>query len=114
PVGEVLAVVRLVRGQPLSRVLVGLGAVGGRGDRDQGAVVPKVVGVGLTLGSCPGGGAGVPTLRQRHQVVQVEGAGGVDIGVAVGAVPLTAGQLAARGLLRRDDRFGLQHLIAGI
>lgn len=59
-----------------------------------------------------GGGAGASTPNQGYEVVEVQGAGGVDVGVAVGAVPLATGRLEASVLLQSDERLGLQGLAA--
>src|SRR5215217_9425256 len=65
PFGDVAATG--VGGQPGGRVLVALGLVDVVGDRDQGAVVPQVVGEGAALGGGPVPGAGVPRLGQRDE-----------------------------------------------
>jgi transposase len=53
----------------------------------------------------PGGGAGVPGLGERDQVVDVQGAGRGEVGVVVRRVPGSAAQPATRVLLGSGDRF---------
>lgn len=114
PVGHVVAGGVGGRGHPGGRVLVGLLPVGAGGDGDQVAGVVEEVGVGDAAGLGPSRSAGVPAFGERHEVVDIEGAGLVDGGVVVPGVPGAAGQDASAGHGRRGDSFVQKDLCPGI
>ena len=114
PVGGIGTALAVGGWLPAGWGLVALAAVGSGGDRDQGAVVSEVVRVRLALLRRPGGGAGVPGLGERDQVVDVEGAGRAEEGVVVGRVPGPAGEMAAGALLGGDDGFARRTWSSGV
>ena len=98
------------RGQPLARVFVGLGAVARRGHCDQGTGVVQVVRVQLAFLRGPLGGATVPSLGERHEVVDIQFARTVEVPVVVRGVPTSSGQDTVGALERYDDGLGLEDL----
>lgn len=112
PVGDVAADDGLV-GEPLGGVLVGFLPVGAGGDGDQGAFVAEVVGVGFASLVGPLGGVGVPGFGEGDEVVDVQGAGNLDVLVVVPGVPASAVQGAAAGDFGCGDGFLEEDFVAG-
>jgi hypothetical protein len=86
PVGGLGAAVADRGWLPGDRVLIALGPVGGRGDRDQGPETVQVVGVDLAFLGSPGGAAESPltvcVLPLPAAVLELETATGVSVSAA--------------------------------
>ena len=116
PVGGVLAPIGLVIWLPVFRTSCALGPVGSGSYGDEVLGVVQVVGVEPFTFGCPGPGAAVVGVVQRHHVVDVQVPGVRDGDGGIGCKPLAGFDdtplVSSEGGC--DEALGHQHLVPGV